>query len=213
MKVILIALIFFSSLVTAFYRIAHASPDAPPVDIIVDGEVVQQLTNISFKDVTRYQSIKDGQHRFQFVKTGTTGPSLIDIREDVNEVRAITISAVGLLAKIEPQIYNDDSRPAAQNRAAVRFIHLIPDAPAVDVAVSNGQVLFRDVTFRTATRYIEVQEGPYNLEVRAAGTSTVVTRFSTRLDSTFVYSIFAEGLLKDEGDISALVVIDERPTI
>jgi hypothetical protein len=61
---------------------------------------------------------------------------------------------------------------------AVRFIHLSPDAPAVDIAVKGGPILFKDIAFEKASTYLAVKPGAYDLEVRPTGTTTVALAVS-----------------------------------
>mgnify|MGYP000285877340 CR=1 FL=1 len=74
---------------------------------------------------------------------------------------------------------------AQEEDAQVRVVHNSPDAPAVDVAVAGGPVLFSNVAFPDATGFAEVDAGTYDLE---AGT---------------VYDVFAIGTLAD-GTLQAL---------
>ena len=50
------------------------------------------------------------------------------------------MAATGFLASIQPLVLEDDRGTTGQ--AKVRFVHTSPDAPAVDVAVKGGPVLF-----------------------------------------------------------------------
>jgi hypothetical protein len=50
---------------------------------------------------------------------------------------------------------------------------LSPNAPAVDVALTGGAVVFGNKAFKDYTAFTPLDAGTYNLEVRVAGTSTV----------------------------------------
>src|SRR5918997_4449897 len=54
----------------AFVRVVHASPDAPNVDVWVDGETV--LTDVPFTAVSDYLSLSAGTYNVQVSATGTT---------------------------------------------------------------------------------------------------------------------------------------------
>jgi len=87
-------------------------------------------------------------------------------------------------------------------------VHASPDAPAVDVALTGGPVLFGNVPFRGASEYISVDGGTYDLEVRVAGTQTVALSLpGTMLMGGTNYTVFATGLLAD-GSLGALPVVD-----
>ena len=56
----------------ASVRIVHASPDAPAVDVIVDGAVV--ASNLTFGQITDAISVSPDAHQLQIVPTGPLGP-------------------------------------------------------------------------------------------------------------------------------------------
>jgi hypothetical protein len=106
-------------------------------------------------------------------------------------------------------IYVDDNTLPAAGKAHVRFIHLSPDAPAVDVAVTSGPILFSNVAFKEASSYLPVDAGTYDLQVRLAGTTTVALSVpGVTLDAGKVYTVFAEGLATGTPALQAVLTVD-----
>ncbi len=67
-----------------------------------------------------------------------------------------------------PGFIPPDPEPVPQ--ALVRVVHASPGSPAVDVyAEGNATPLFSNIAYGGASVYIQVPQGTYNLEVRAAG--------------------------------------------
>lgn len=190
-------------------RVAHASPNAPNVDVYVDGHRV--FANAPFSDITRYASIVSGTHHVQVFAAGSgpMGKAVIDATLTLRGRHSYTVAAIGTLASIHPLVLTDRTRAPMSGTARVRFVHAAPNAPAVDVAVSGGPVIFRGVAFGTASKYAAVKAGTYNLVVRPAGSTTVVLRLPhVRLTSGAVYSVFAEGLVGSTPRLRAVVSID-----
>jgi hypothetical protein len=79
------------------------------------------------------------------------------------------VIATGMLASIAPQILTATGGTPTAGQAWVRFFHASPDAPAVDIAVAGGAVLFANVAFNQGTTYLPVPAGTYDLEARVAG--------------------------------------------
>jgi hypothetical protein len=175
-------------------RVVHASPDAPAVDVWVNGSVA--FSNAPFKGVTDYASLGAGSYQVQVTPTGATTPIVIDATLDLAAGTDYTVVAVGLLADIEPLVLVDNNSAPAAGKAHVRFVHASPDAPAVDIAVANGgPVLFSNVPFKGVGDYLPVDAGTYDLEARVAGTTTVALSVpGVQLDEGTVYTIFAMGL-------------------
>jgi hypothetical protein len=182
----------------------HLSPDAPAVDVAVNGTVA--VSGAAYLDATGYLPVAAGDARITITPAGATSPVVIDATVPLGANAYYTIVASGFLADIQPLVLVDDT--SASGQAKVRFVHTGADAPPVDVAVTDGPVIFGDVPFRGATQYAAVDGGTYDLEVRVAGTSTVALPLpGVGLNGGVNYTVFATGLLAN-GSLGALPLID-----
>ncbi|MFC2015379.1 DUF4397 domain-containing protein [Chloroflexota bacterium] len=189
-------------------RVVHASPDAPAVDVWVNGAVA--FSNAPFKGITDYAKLEPGSYSVQVTPTGATEPIVIDANLDLATKTDYTVVAVGQLANIEPLVLIDNNSAPAAGKAHVRFVHASPDAPAVDIAVANGgPVLFSNVPFKGVGDYLPVDAGTYDLEARLAGTDTVALSVpGVALEEGTVYTIFAMGLAGGEPTLTAVASVD-----
>lgn len=180
---------------TAKVRVVHASPDAPAVDVWVNG--AKALTNVPFFTASDYLDLPGGSYDIQVVPTGVTTPVVIDAKGvKIEAGKAYTIAAVGKLAEIKPAIFVDNLSAPAAGKAHVRVIHASPDAPAVDVKLASGATLIPGLAFPNASDYLPVDAGSYDLQVTPAGASAVVLDLKgTKLDAGKIYDVFAVGEL------------------
>ena len=176
-------------------RVVHASPDAPAVDVYADGAKV--LTNVAFKGSSDYLSVPAGPHNLKVFATGAnpaTGTAVINADATLEAGKDYTVVAIGKVADIRPLVLVDNNAAPAAGKAHVRFVHLSPNAPAVDVAVDGGAVVFADYTFKEASAFTPLDAGTYDLEVRLAGTSTVALDLDPiTLQAGKIYTVFAKG--------------------
>lgn len=182
---------------TAKVMVIHASPDAPGVDLLVDNAVAG--TNLTFPNNTGYLEVKAGTRN---VKVNVTGTQTTVIGADLNIMAntAYSAFAVNTVANLEPIILVDNLASPASGKAHVRFIHLSPDAPAVDITLSNGTVVFGNVAFKGSVDFTPLDAGTYPLQVRVAGTSTVALDLGNiTLQAGKIYTVFARGLLSGTG--------------
>jgi hypothetical protein len=187
-------------------RVVHASPDAPAVDILVNDGVA--FSNAPFKGITGYAALDTGTYNVKVVPTGATTPVVIEADLGI-EAKDYTVVAVGLLENIEPLVLVDNNSAPAAGKAHVRFVHASPDAPAVDIAVKGGPVLFSNVSFKGIGDYLPVDAGTYDLEVRLAGTETVALDVpGLSLADGTVYTVFAMGLAGGEPTLMAIPSVD-----
>jgi LPXTG-motif cell wall-anchored protein len=189
-------------------RVVHASPDAPAVDVWVNGAVA--FSNAPFQGITDYAELAPDSYQVQVSPTGATEPIVIDATLDLAGGTDYTVVAVGQLAEIEPLVLVDNNSAPATGKAHVRFVHASPDAPAVDIAVANGgPVLFSNVPFKGVGDYLPVDAGTYDLEARLAGTDTVALSVpGVSLADGAVYTIFAMGLAGGEPALTAVPSMD-----
>lgn len=176
-------------------RVIHASPDAPAVDVFVDGQAA--LQNVAFPAISDYLDLPAGPHKLAVAPAGQ-GEAAAVISADVTleAGKAYSVAAVGNLANIKAQIYNDDLAAPAAGKAHVRVIHASPDAPAVAVKVAGGPTLIESLAFPNASQYLPVDAGSYNLQVTPAGANDVVLDLpNTQLQAGTIYDVFAVGQL------------------
>lgn len=193
---------------SAKVRVVHASPDAPAVDVFVDGNKV--LTNVPFFTASDYLDVPTGEHRFQVSPTGQpASAAVIDATATVAAGKAYSVVATGKVADIKGTILADNLAAPAAGKAHVRVVHASPDTPAVDVKVKGGPTLISNLVFPTASDYLPVDAGSYDLIVTPAGSDTVALDLgSTTLAAGKIYDVFAVGL---SGDSSLKVEITTPP--
>jgi len=188
-------------------RVAHLSPDAPNVDVYVDGDAV--LEDVPYRSVSDYMELETGTYEVMITAAGDQDTVVFDDELEVPE-GDFTVAALGEIAEenqpFAPVVLEDDLSDPGE-MARVRLVHASPDAPAVDVTVhESGDALFEDVAFGEAAA-AEVPAGSYTLEVRPATENNdgdVVATFDVELMAGTVYSAFAVGyLVPDEAPADA----------
>lgn len=187
-------------------RVVHASPDAPAVDVRVDGTAV--LTSVPFAAISPYLALDAGTYDVE-VNVAGTATTVIDAALPVAASTATTVIASNFVATIAPWVLADDLAPPPAGSAKLRVIHASPDAPAVDV-YANGARVVANLAYRNATDYLVVNAGDYAIEVRIANTTTVVLAANASLASGSVSSAFALGSVAGAGGALQLKLVTDR---
>ena len=196
---------------TSNVLITHASPDAPGVDILVDSDIpaVQDLT---FPANTGYVPLPSGTRNVR-VNVANTTTTVINANLDLDPNTFYSVFAIDSVSSIEPLVLVDDLTDPASGKAHVRFVHLSPNAPAVDIAVANmGPVVFDSVSFRGFEGFTPLDAGTYDLEVRVAGTMTVALPLpGITLEAGKIYTVFAKGFLggTDNQALGAEIIVNK----
>ena len=92
-------------------RVAHLSPDAPAVDVWVDGDVV--LANVPFEAVSDYLSLPPGTFRIQVTPAGASSPVVIDADVPVSSGTSQTVAACLLYTSPSPRDLSTSRMPSS----------------------------------------------------------------------------------------------------
>jgi hypothetical protein len=188
----------------------HASPDAPAVDIFYG--LRQVADGLAFPSNTPYRWVLSGSRTVR-VNVDDTRTTVIKAAVTLDPRKAYSVFAVDRVSSIAPLVLVDDLTPPAPGNAHVRFVHLSPDAPAVDVALDGGAVVFGNKAFKESTPFTPLPAGTYDLEVRVAGTTTVALDLDPiTLQAGRIYTVFAKGLLGGTGTqaLGAQIIVNSE---
>ena len=179
--------------------VIHASPDAQGVDFLID-DTKKNNTALTYPDNTVYLSVESGTRNIKVNISGTT-TNIINGDLTVEQDKNYSFFLIDVVAKLSVLVLGEDLTPPAAGKALVRFLHLSPDAPAVDVAIaSSGTVVFGNTSFKGFTAFTPLNAGTYNLDIRLTGTSTVALVLpAITLQEGKIYTVFAKGLVQGTG--------------
>ncbi len=189
----------------AMVRMFHASPTASAVDVYMNGQKI--LQGLKYKQIGKYIKIPTGEYRIEIYPSGQTGrPVLSQIVYILPSLR-YTLTAIGTVDQLQLLPFFDHPY-VSFGESKARFAHLSPNAPAVDIAVKGGDVLFANVRYKQVTDYKKIPANErLGLEVRLAGTNEVVlTVPNVRFGTNQSYTIAATGVMKGAPEITALLI-------
>lgn len=191
----------------SYIRILHASPDAPAVDIYANDKLIAK--NLSYRNFTPYLNIPSGNTNVRVFIAGRKMNPLVNTNIFIPAKSIFTIAAAGKPSQITFLALPEPIRTVPRGKALIRFAHLSPDAPNVDIIFPNGNKLFTNVAYKGFTDYMPVDGGIYTFDVRAAGTSkTVLTVPNINIKSGNIYTIYAIGLTKGKPSLQVLIPLD-----
>jgi uncharacterized surface protein with fasciclin (FAS1) repeats len=180
-------------------RVAHFSPDAPAVQVFLNGKP-SGIQDLSFGAISGWVEVPAGTYSVAVAPAGAPadqaaiGPVNLTFRAG----SWTTVAAIGSLASgsLTATTIREDYRPLTAGNARVTVFHGIEDAPAVDVILPDGTKVVSNLAFgRSAT--VTVPAAAYDLRVVPAGaTSPVVINLAgTKLESATYYFVAATNKL------------------
>ena len=184
-------------------RVLHASPNAPAVDVYVNG--AKAVSGLHRGAITPYLSLPAGSYRYAVRAAGAPASSKAVLKGTfrVRDGKAQTLAARGFLRHLAVQSLPDAAR-AGFGVARIRVVHLSPDAPKVDVFVKGGGKVASKLRYRRQSGYLDVPAGSYTFVVRPSGGKhrPTVIRLDATLEAGKVYSAWALGSAKRHHGLS-----------
>lgn len=185
---------------TTYLRVAHATADAPAVDVYLDNETV--VSNASFGDVTDYLTLEAGTYNLTITAAGDPDTVVFEDNVTLSPRTATTVAASGAVSEdaeqeFAPRAFTDNPFTPGANDSALRVVHLSADAPAVNVTTANGSVvLAENVSFGESTDYLTVPAGEYAVEIRTVAdddNGTLVDTVNVSVEGGVAYTAWAIG--------------------
>ncbi|WNF21400.1 DUF4397 domain-containing protein [Mesobacillus jeotgali] len=189
---------------SSMVRFLHGSPGVENVDIYVNGNRV--LRDFSYKSNSSHMQLQPGKYQIDIYPAGDSVSTVISKKISVEPGRIYTAAIAGPANNLRLLTFEDSPQtPVGETKA--KFIHLSPDAPAVDIAGKNGDVIFQNVSYKQASTYLALTPMTVTLEAKVAGTkNTVVTIPDVKLEPNNAYTIVAVGTAKGEPPIEVLIL-------
>jgi Domain of unknown function (DUF4397) len=168
-----------SSDTTQQLRIVMASPDATPVDILIDG--TQVATSLAYTNSTAYLPVKSGSRRIQAL-TVSNSTSVFDQTISITTSGNETLLLTGPAAKMQPLLMTDGATNATitTGDGKVRVVNASQTMGPADVYIVNSGASLAGATpvssglaFDKATDYTLSTIGNYQVFMTQPGTTNV----------------------------------------
>jgi hypothetical protein len=166
----------------AHLQILHASPDAPPIAVLIDG--VTDVPYLDYGQGTGEQYLSAATTHTLAVQaltpgapTTVIGPTTLSLQANMDYV----VVAEGVEAHVAPVIFPHTLAVVPAALTQVQFLHAAPSAPSVDVYLTApganlaaSSPFAAAVAFQGAAGPTQVPAGSYEIRVTAAGNPALV---------------------------------------
>jgi hypothetical protein len=192
---------------SASIRVLHASPKSPNIDVYFNNKRI--VENLAYAKVSKYLMITPGNNNIRVYRAGRTDRPLIDINVNISESSKFTVAVIGTFPNISLNPISDPMEAQMTTKSCIRFIHLSPNVPAIDITLSNGTKLFNNIKYKDVTDYITLDPGKYNIQIKESGSNKIILTIpNVDLIKYKCYSIYVAGLLRGTPPLSAITVLD-----
>jgi len=187
-------------------RLLHATPDSPDVDVYINGHKV--IRDLSFKEASQNLPLKAGKFHIDIYPAGNMLDSVLNKTITVEAGRSYTLATIDNIKKMRMLVFLNDAEVPV-NESKVRFIHLSPDTPQLDIAVKDRDVIFPKVAYKLATEYLGLTPMTVDLEARAAGSREILLPMSkSQFKANESYTVVLLGLAGGNPDFDVITLKD-----
>jgi len=201
----LLLLVFTATMLaqTARVQIIHNSPD-PTVDVYVNG--TNTLDDLPFRSATPFLDLPAGVPLSIDIAPSTStsvADAIFTAVVTFDEGKTYVVTASGLVGDVNTPftlIVDEDAREtsaAGISRVDISVLHGAPDAPPVDVAIRTVGNIIDSLAYGEFTDYLSVAPGDYFLDVKPAGSATILATYRANLTAIGgqAIKVLASGLL------------------
>jgi hypothetical protein len=176
-------------------RFLHAAVAASrqTIDVHIDGKYA---TTITYLTVNPHIPLKAGKHKVSLYPTRqTTNPiweQEISVDSGKRYLYAVANKSQNAAEGVRLIGY-EETKNVPANKAKIRFIHLSPDAPALDLIERQQGISFTDISYKQNTSYATANPERTNIHVRIAGTQTDIAHIAFDTAKDNAYTLIAAG--------------------
>ncbi len=199
-------------------RVVHASPDAPPVDIVANDNFAAPLVqDLAFPQATGFLSVPPATYNVKVVAANTS-TAVITANLSLQPAVRYSVLAVNRLASIEPLVATDNARRLA-TAAKLRVIHASPTAANVDIyvtapgaSIATIAPTLPNVPFKANTGFLQLASGNYSVTVTPAGSKTAaIGPANISLQAGGIYTAVARDPLPGNTALGLILLDDFAP--
>jgi hypothetical protein len=196
----------------AHVRLLHASPNSPAVDVYLNDKRI--ASNLAYRTFTEYLVVPSGNYNIKVYPAGTKINPIINTTLLIPPETFFTLAVVGNSPNISIYPIPEPPIPLIPGRACVRFVHLAPSAPALDVTHPDGAKIFSNVPYKGYSGYKCLLPGRHSMDVRVAGTNDIaLSNPNIKLLPNRLYTIYLVGLSGTTPPLQMLIALDGRTYI
>jgi uncharacterized repeat protein (TIGR02543 family) len=170
----------------AGFRLAHAAPGWPEVNVVIDGYHVFTTTtgpltyfeNLAFGDVSDYRVLKAGTVQVSVVRADQPSIALLSDSVSLPANGEYTLALTEDGGTLELVRLLDRNEPLPEDEARARLVNLLPITQTLGLHHEHGLQLVADVGYQSASEYVALDGGISNLTVHGSEDVELLTTVS-----------------------------------
>lgn len=181
----------------SYLSIGNFSPTLQTYDTYINGVKSNSSGAVPFTGISAYTTLTAGDQKLSF--TNDAGAEILLTKNiKLDESQAYSAFLIDKSDKMDVLLIKDDFTTVSTEKAFIRFINLSPDAPTLDLSLSNDVNLVSMLAYKSASEFQHIDPKTYSFTVSSNGILKASLNDQV-LTAGAYYTVFSKGLL-DAGD-------------
>lgn len=192
----------------SYIRFLHSATSSPDVDIYINDRLT--IPGLKYREFTDYINLKPGTYNIKVYPFNNTSDLLLDtnIKIDPKTITTASIYSKDKKLALFPLKETPLNIPT-QGKPKIRIAHFIENIPPIDVYLSNGTLLYKNLNFKDLTKYIELPPNTYIIDIKLANTDISMLYVpNIHINKDNYYTLYLVGLLNNYPEPQMLIPLD-----
>lgn len=192
----------------AYIRAVHVATKSFDVDLYINDKLT--VPDLRYREFTDYIKLSPGTYNIKVYPKNTKSNLLLDTTITLNPKTITTLAVYSHLRKHFIYPIKEDSLPVpTKKKAKLRIANLIENIPPIDIYLSDGTLLYKNVAFKALTKYIELPPTTYIMDIKLADSDlSILFVPNMNLNGDNYYTLYLIGLINDYHDPQMLAPLD-----
>ena len=175
-----------------YLSIINASPSLATYNVYLNNDIMNAAA-LPLGGTIAYTPIAAGTYDLKFTTASNT-ESLLTRSITLNDSTTSSYFLIGKSGALD-LLKVTDHISSGSLKAAVRFINLSPDAPALDLTINGAAIVINNQFYKQASDFVAIDPGTYNFDIKARATGDVKTTLNgVTMAAGGYYTIFVRGM-------------------
>ncbi|WP_078380302.1 DUF4397 domain-containing protein [Sutcliffiella halmapala] len=186
-------------------RLLHTSTNTKSVDVYINNCLL--LKDFRFKYSSEYLNLPEGSYQIDIFPEGVSNRPNLTKYLKVIANKSYTLVATDQMDALQLLVISDDEF-VHSGETKIRFFHLSPNTPTVDIAIYKGDTIFPHIEYGEVTDYLSLIPMTVDLEVRKVGTKEVTFLLKrVNVKPNLAYTIAIVGLTEENLHLEAIFLV------
>ncbi len=192
----------------AYVRFVHTAAKAPDMDLYINDKLT--VPDLRYREFTDYIRLPDGAYNIKTYPKNTKSTPLLnlDIQLKPNSIITYAIYSDTRTLSLHPVDEVPLGNPT-KGKAKIRISNLIENVSPIDIYLANGTLLYKNVSYKDITKYIELPPNNYIVDIKLADSPLSILYIpNMNLNNDNYYTLYLIGLINDYPEPQMLIPLD-----